>query len=209
MKTLMMVVFLALVASTVSAQTETTLETRAAVTNDGAATYRLLEVYQTKGHVVPWDIGYIDFGGDVYREFFVGAGGVLNAGKKVTLIQEGYFVQAVGPNADSARYFQPFSLLLIDFGKQWSGTVNYLLYVPINKTATVQHVFDRIKLEYDFGRWKLGVGHSAYKFGSEQWQNKPFVSGTVKLGRAGSLEMWIQKINSGMQVRVNYVVSKK
>ncbi|MBI2607937.1 MAG: hypothetical protein HYW51_03885 [Candidatus Doudnabacteria bacterium] len=189
------------------AQTETSAEFRIAGNSDGH-TYRLLEVYQTRGNTVAWDLGYIDFGSDVYRELYVGAGRVLTPAKRMALVAETYFVQAISPGT-SERYVQPFVLGLFQLTERVSAQANYLLYVPINKIARIQHVLDRAKLEYDFGRFKAGAGYAAYKFGDQAWEHKPFVTGTVKFNQAGSVELWFQKLPAGSQVRVNYVVSRR
>jgi hypothetical protein len=63
-----------------------------------------------------------------------------------------------------------------------------------NEPATAQQLLERAKLEYDFARFKLGAGYSAYRFGTEAWRHKPFLTGTFKGGRFGNFELWLQRV---------------
>ncbi|MBX4186904.1 MAG: hypothetical protein KW802_01415 [Candidatus Doudnabacteria bacterium] len=208
MKTLMMAVVLALFANMGWAQTETTVESRFGATSH-AQTLRMLEVYQTRGNSVAWDLGHIDFGAEGYHELFVGVGHIFTPYKKLTLIEELYFVQAVGADANGARYVQPFTVAIIPVTAKLGGFVKYFPYVPLNHAARIQHVLDEASLKYDFGRFKLGGGYAAYRYGDQAWDQLPFVSGVIKLGRAGALDVWFQKTLSGNQIRFNYSLSRK
>lgn len=207
MKTLMTVV-LALFASSVSAQTETVYESRFAA-NSETQTLRMVEVSQTRGNTVAWDLGFIDPGTSGYHELFVGVGRIFTPHKKITFVEEIYFVQAVGADAHGARYVQPFTVVILPVTEKLGGFVKYFPYVPLNRSARVQHVLDEASLKYDFGRFKLGGGYGAYRYGDDAWQNLPFVSGVIKLGPVGALDIWFQKTPSGNQIRLNYVVSRK
>jgi len=85
------------------------------------------------------------------------------------------------------------------------GEVVYFPYLPLNKAGRMQHVLERAKLEYSFKHFKAGGGYGAYQFGDSPWQNKPFITSTLKCGRFGNLELWLQKMPRGNpQVQVRY-----
>ncbi|MEK7212137.1 MAG: hypothetical protein AAB686_00475 [Patescibacteria group bacterium] len=170
-----------------------------------AATYHFVEVLQTRGSWVIPDIGYIDFADNDYREIFVGVAKTLVKTKRLTVVSELYFVQATGPEAKSARYVQPWMLVNIKFTPRLISQTVYFPYVPINKAGRKQHVLERTKLEYVFPRFKVGAGYSAYQFGDDPWQNKPFVTVTVKDGALGDMELWLQKMPQGVQLQARYV----
>ena len=167
-------------------------------------TYHYLELFQLRGKWIFPDVGYIDFAQGNYREVFVGAGRTLHDSKRVTLAEELYFVQALGPAAKNARYLQTWTMLQIRFTPKFTSETVYFPYLPLNHSARIQHVIERSKFEYTLKKsWKLGVGYGGYKFGSAEWQHKPFLTTTVST-RAGDFEFWLQKMPGGAQVQLRY-----
>ncbi len=199
----------AMLVARLNAGVDTDFFARAAMSN--VASYHFLEVVQTRGRLVLPDFGYVDFGHSNYRELFGGGGSVICPGKYLTWIQEAYFVRAVGPAAKGAAYIQPWSFVgySIPHTKLVGQTV-YFIYLPLNTAARIQHVLDRAKLEYEFNRFKLGAGYAGYKFDGSPWQNKPFLTCTVKTGRAGSFEFWAQRLpGNSWQAQVRYGIAFK
>ena len=175
-------------------------------TGTGETTYRYAEVFETYGKWIPLDVYYIDFGGaKTYRETAVGGGRTLYDSKQFTMIQEVYVSQATGPAAHGALYVQTWSYIVYHPNKLLSAEAVYLLYIPVNSAGRVQHVIERAKVEHDFGHFKLGGGYAAYQFGDGDWQNKPMITTTLKAGKLGSFEFWLQKMPThGAQVQVRY-----
>lgn len=169
-------------------------------------TYNFAEVYQTRGRWILPDVGYIDFGRSrIYREFFIGGGAILINTKHITLIQEGYFSQATGPASDGAMYFEPFTLMLYRITPRLGGEITYFPYLPLNTPARIQHVLETAKIEYDFKRFKLGAGYGGYHYAESTWQHKPFITTTLKAGRFGDIEFWLQKVPGHVaQIQVRY-----
>ena len=210
MKNLMSLFFaistLVLMTNVASAQDQPTTQTFVVVrvgTSGGA--YHYVEVFQQRGRWIFPDVGYIDFDqAKQYREYFVGAGAVLFSSKHLTVIEEGYLDKAAGPSSGDALYFQPWTLVAFSLTPKLGAEAVYFPYLPLNKAARIQHVLERAKLEYDFKHFKLGGGYGAYQFGDGPWQNKPFVSGTIKVGKMGDVELWLQRSGNGdalIQVR--------
>lgn len=167
-------------------------------------TYRYLEFFQARGDWVLPDFGAIDFFHSNYHELFVGGGRTLHNGKHVTWVEELYFAQAIGSASQSARYLWPWTLVDVRFTPRLTGEVVYFPYVPLNSSAHFQHVLERAKVEYGpSARWKFGAGYGAYQFSGQPWQNKPFVTTTVRTG-VGSFELWLQKMPVGGQVQLRY-----
>lgn len=169
-----------------------------------ASTYHFVEFLQARGRWIYPDIGYIDFGHGNYREFFAGAGHTFWSGKWATLVEELYFDQATGPASKSARYVQPWTLIDCRFSSKLTSEVVYFPYLPLNRSARIQHVLERAKVEYALTQgWKIGAGYAGYKYGDYQWQNRPLLTTTVSI-RAGSFEFWLQKLPGGGQVQMRY-----
>ncbi len=176
-----------------------------AFTAGGDLTYRFVESFQVHGRWVFPDLGYLDFGRSDYKELFVGGGATLVGSKHFTLIGEGYFVQAVGSASDGARYFQPWTYIGYRITPKLGGETVYFPYLPLNDAGRIQHVLERAKLEYSFQHWMLGAGYAGYRFGDGEWQNKPFITTTLKAGTFGNLEFWLQRMPSNTaQVQVRY-----
>lgn len=186
--------------------TQTFVIGRTGVGDDAKTTYRIVEVFQQRGRWIFPDVGYIDFADPKqYREYFVGAGAVLFTSKRITIIEEGYLDKAAGPASGDALYFQPWTLVAISITPKLGAEVVYFPYLPLNKAARIQHVLERAKLEYDFKHVKVGGGYAAYQYGEGPWSNRPFVSTTLKGGKLGDLELWLQRMpGDHVQVQVRY-----
>lgn len=179
---------------------------RTGVQDNAKTTYRFVEVFQQRGRWIFPDGGYIDFAdAGKYREIFLGAGAVLYNSKRLTVIEEGYIDKATGPASGGATYFQPWTLVGYRITPKLGSEVVYFPYLPLNKAGRIQHVIERAKLEYDFKHLKVGGGYGAYQFGDNAWQNKPFITTTLKGGRLGNLELWLQRMPSDhAQLQVRY-----
>lgn len=190
----------------VSSPTVTLLIARTGLQTEAphVATYHFAEFLQSRGKWVYPDIGYIDFGHNQYREIFGGGGRTLWDEKLATVTQELYFDQATGPAAKSARYIQPWTLVDVRLRPRFTGEVCYFTYLPLNRSARIQYVLERAKMEYEINRaWKIGGGYAGYKYGDNQWQNKPLLTTTVST-RAGAFEFWVQKLPGGGQIQFRY-----
>ena len=170
-------------------------------------TYDLFEYFREKGKWIVWDMGGISYPHNSY-EVFIGAGRTLHSGEKLTLVEEFYFDQDLGPAGRGARYFWPWTLVDFRFTPKLTSEVVYFPYVPLNKSARIQHVLERAKVEYALnGRWKVGAGYGGYKFAGDEWQNRPFITTTVST-RAGSMEFWLQRMPGGAQLQLRYHLAR-
>ena len=169
-------------------------------------TYHFAEVIHQRGRLVPFDFGYIDFDdAKLYREFFLGTGGVAISHPKLSLTTEAFLLKSFGELAHDALYLEPFFLANYRPTSSMVAEVCYFPYIPLNEAARAQHVLERAKLEYVFDRVKVGAGYGAYKFGDTDWQHKPFVTTTVNIASIGSLEFWLQRVAEGeMTVQFRY-----
>jgi hypothetical protein len=167
-------------------------------------TYHLVEFFQLRGKWIYPDVGYIDFGTNNYHEVFVGGGRTFYDGKKGMVIEEFYYDQAFGPASKSARYFQPWTFVQVNLSPKFAGEAVYFPYLPLNQSARIQHVLERVKVERKIGKnWRIGAGYAGYKYGDEKWQNKPFVTVT-----RGPVEIWpFQKIPGGAQAQLRLTFS--
>jgi hypothetical protein len=102
--------------------------------------------------------------------------------------------EGVRPAWREALYFQPYFLGIYRVAPKLPFETSYFAYVPLSDAATAQHLLERAKLEYDFARFKLGAGYSAYRFGGEAWRHKPFITGTLKAAMLGNFELWVQRV---------------
>jgi hypothetical protein len=169
-------------------------------------TIHYLEFFQIRNKWIYPDIGYVDFAHGNYREFFIGGGRTLLDDKIATWDQELLYVQATGPAARSAAYLQPWSMLRVRFTPKFTNETVYFAYFPLNDSAHIHHVFERVKFEYALKkRWKAGVGYAGVKFPGVPWVNKPLITTTIST-RAGAFEFWLQRIPGGEQVEVRYVL---
>ncbi|MEK7583480.1 MAG: hypothetical protein AAB483_03730 [Patescibacteria group bacterium] len=201
-----------LLASTyASAQINTVVDLRLGMRDQ--VTYRYAEVFQVRDRWIFPDIGYVDFGGNDYREFFVGGGRKLFVSKPLTVIEILYFEQATGSAGDNARWLIPWTLLAYEFHPRLGGEAVFFPYLPLNEAGRIQYVVDHATLQYSFSDiFKAGVGYGAYQFGDDQWQHKPFVIGTLTpaQGKFGSFEAWLQKLPDGKaQIQFRYKIVHK
>lgn len=169
-------------------------------------TYHYVELLQLRGKWTIPDLGYIDFGHRNYQELFLGAGRTLLDSKRATLIEELYFVQAVGSAAESARYLWPWTMLQLRLTTKLTSETLYFPYIPLNASGRIQHVLERSKLEYGIHKdWKIGAGYAGYKFANLPWQQMPFIATTIST-RVGAFELWLQKRQNGGQIQLRYAL---
>jgi hypothetical protein len=173
-------------------------------TDQGA--YHYAQVYQQRGRWIYPDVGYVDFNdAGRYREAWVGAGGVLYESAYVAFIGEGHIDKAFGPAADGALYLQPWMLLAYHLAPGLGGDLVYFPNLPLNDAGRRQHILERAKLEYDFGRVKVGGGYAGSRIGDGPWKSKPFVTATINAGAVGAIELWLQQLpGNRVTVQVRY-----
>jgi hypothetical protein len=170
------------------------------------AVIHYLEFFQIRKKWIYPDIGYVDFGHNNYREFFIGGGRTLIDNKFATWDQELLYLQATGPLAASAGYLQPWSMLRVRFTPRFTNETVYFAYLPLNDSAKFHQVIERLKFEYALKKhWKVGVGYAGTRPVGKHWLNKPFLTTTIST-RAGAIEFWLQKIPAGGQVEVRYAL---
>lgn len=188
---------------------ETTVTGRIGMRN--AATFHFAEMWQThRGKYIYPDIGYFDGGRYGYWETFFGGGVVSHNSKHFTLVNIGYLDRAHGSKSDHALCFLPWTLVGYRITKRVSGETVYFPYLPLNKSARLQHVLDYSKVEYDFGKIKLGGGYAAYQYGEKPWEHKPFLITTFKTNFAGNIQLWVQRIaGNRIQAQVRVVKTLK
>ena len=171
-------------------------------------TQRFAEVlHESKeGWIFP-DIGYVDFGGEVYREFFAGVGRTLHRSPKMTFVSTLYFQQAAGPASAAARYLVPWFLLNCRPHARLQCEAVYFPYLPLTDRAQVQHVLERAKLEYSLApQLRLGAGYGAFQTRGIDWQHRPFLTATISPPRVGDIEVWVQHLpNRGPQLQLRYM----
>jgi len=211
--TILTLAILVAVIGTASAQTnnaENFVIARVGLRN--GMTYSLIEGFQQRGKAIYPDCGAITFNQPgLYREVFCGAGAMLLNSKHLTVIEEGYIDQATGPQSGGATYFQPWTFVGYRLTKKVGGETVYFPYIPLNKAARIQHVLERATMEYDLGKhFKAGGGYGAYKFGDGGWDNKPFLTTTVKAGKLGNFEFWLQRVpGNHAMAQIRYAKSWK
>ena len=85
------------------------------------------------------------------------------------------------------------------------GEAVYFPYAPLNSTAVVEHILDRVKLEYKFQKhWKIGAGYSGKHIENKPWVNKPFLTTTL-MTRGGDFELWVQRLPQNIfQIELRY-----
>ena len=98
------------------------------------------------------------------------------------------------------------SVLRVRFTPKLTNETVYFAYFPLNDSAHIHHVFERVKFEYALKkRWKAGVGYAGVKFPGVPWVNKPLITTTIST-RAGAFEFWLQRIPGGEQVEIRYAL---
>lgn len=171
-------------------------------------TQRFAEVlYESKdGWIFP-DVGYVDFGGSVYREFFAGVGRTLHRSPTLTFVSSLYYQQAAGPAAGGARYLVPWFLVNCRPHARVQCEAVYFPYLPLTDRGQVQHVLERAKLEYSVTpQFRLGGGYGAFQTRGVNWQNRPFFTATVSPPRVGDIEVWVQRLpGRGAQLQLRYM----
>lgn len=176
----------------------TTLALLRTATGNGA--YHYAQLIHERGRWVAFDVGYIDFDSPSdYFETWVGTGLVAAAGDRGILITQANLVRAFGDLSGDALYAQGFFLGKLRLADQVISEAAYLPYIPLNDAGEVQHLLERAKVEYEFPRWKAGVGYGAYRFSDLDWQHKPFVTATVPTEKFGTFEFWLQRIPGDTQ----------
>ena len=162
---------------------------------DGEFTYRHLQGIWSHDRWVLLDAGYIDFGDATgYREIWIGGGAVFHRSERRLVIVEAFMAGAFGSHARGEIYLQPWLLLKCWASDRIVSELVLFQYVPLNRPGVRQYVLDRLKLEYDLPRWRLGGGYAGQKIGSEEWEHRPFLTTTFKLDEARSLEFWLQRL---------------
>jgi len=187
-------------------QTDTFIIARMGMRN--AATYHLVELLQVRGRWYAPDFLYIDYGKNDYHELFVGVGRTLVQSKRFSLANGCYFDSAVGQAANGAKYLLPWTYVTYQLTNKIGGEAYYLPYLPLNSAGTLQHLLERAKLEYSWTHFKLGSGYSGYQSGGGPWQSRPFLTGTVRGGRLGDFEVWVQRLQQNkLQLQLRYAIS--
>lgn len=192
-------------AATASAQVTVAIA-RVAFKED--VTQRFAEVlHESKNGWIFPDIGYVDFGGDTYREFFAGVGRTLHRSPKLTLVGTLYYQQAAGPASGSARYLVPWVLMNCRPRARVSCEAVYFPYLPLSDRGQVQYVLERAKLEYSLlPKLKAGGGYGAFYTRGIDWQNRPFFTATVTPPHVGDIEVWVQHLpHRGAQLQLRYM----
>ena len=203
---LVVVVCLTLVCAASASAQVTVAIARVAFRED--VTQRFAEVLHEskRGWIFP-DVGYVDFGGDVYREFFAGVGRTLHRSPKLTLVGTLYYQQAAGPASGAARYLVPWVLVNCRPHAHLQCEAVYFPYIPLSERGQVQHVLERAKLEYVVAPpFKFGGGYGAFHTDGIAWQNRPFFTATVSPPHVGDIEVWVQHLpNRGAQMQLRYM----
>jgi hypothetical protein len=180
---------------------------------DGEFTYRHLQGIFSRDRWVLLDAGYIDFGSATeYRELWVGGGAVVHRSERPLVIFEAFIAKAFGSHALGEIYLQPWVLLQYRVSDRIASELVLFQYVPLNHHGIRQYVLDRLKLEYDLQRWRLGVGYAGQKIGSEDWKHCPFLTTSFNVYEASSLEFWLQRLpddrkGSRVQGQIRYTLA--
>ncbi len=174
------------------------------------ATTHYVEVIQSRGRWIAPDVYYIDFGSNKYREVGVGGGATLFTSAHFNIDQEAYIDQAFGPAAHGALYLVPWTYFGYRISPRLRGETVYFPYFPLNQAGRIQHILERAKMEYYFKRFKIGAGYAGYRFGDRDWQNKPFLTTTLRGGALGDLEFWLQRLpGNHVQAQIRYRLAYK
>lgn len=164
-----------------------------------AATLHYNQFYQQRGRWIGLDVIHIDYGKNSYQEFFAGLGRVLVKDKplgpiKFGITHEDYIGLTAGSASKDAKYVLDWTKVDYKITPKIGGNVVYFAYLPLNRGAYFHQAIERAKVEYDFGRFKLGAGYAWSKASGKPGQNKPMLVPTLKLGKYGNLEFWAQRI---------------
>lgn len=202
--------FLLFLLSTTDVFAQTTLDLSVSMDRE-KPTYRLGEFSQTWGRWIVPDVGYLDFGEPKkYREWFAGFGYKIFASEKFELVEEVFFVQAEGSEANGAKYLQPFLGASYAPHPRINLEVAGFVYMPLNnKEEPNEWVLDKAKIEFNVSILTLGVGYGANSEEGE-WRNKPFITATLSpaSGKFGSLEVWYFRPREGRpQIQAHFSLS--
>jgi hypothetical protein len=168
-----------------------------------------MDNYRTQGRSIIPDVGWVDFGkSHEYREVFAGGGYIPVNNKRFSLVTEGFFLQGTGLTRNRPNYFLAYVVSGFKPVARLNWETNYFGYYPINKTAQVQHVLDRSKLEWQFSdRFALGGGFAGCITKGTKWDSMPFASAKLSTKDYGNFEIWLQKVpppyNYRFQLRFN------
>jgi len=197
---IMALLFGPLVFGVLLAQTSTTVLVRTGqqprvVLGKQGTIYNYAEAYQERGAWVVPDVGYIDFGRpDTYREVFGGGGITAYADSNFVWVQELLVDKATGRLSGGALSLISFTAMSYKLTRTLSASTVVFPYIPLNRSARKQIVLENAKMEYDLGPAKVGAGYGAYRYCNLEWQNKPFLTTTLKGGRYGDFELWLQHL---------------
>ena len=185
------------------AQTEDLFLARVATENH--ATMHYAQASESHGRWIAPDVYYIDFGSNLYREVGAGGGATLFHSSRFAAQAEAYIDQALGPASRSALYLVPYVQLNYRFSSRVAAETVYFPYFPLNQAGRIQNVLERAKVEYLFSRLKIGAGYGGYQAGDQNWQNKPFLTATLRGRALGDLEFWLQRLpGNRFQAQVRY-----
>lgn len=186
----------------------TTVIARVGMRNRATTHYN--EVMLTHGRWTFPDVFWFDAGRSSYREIGIGIGAEIFRTRQWQLNQTYSISLASGSAAHAARFFVPWSLLAFTPNARWRAEMVYFPEIPLNEPARIQHIFEREKVEYIFPRFKVGAGYGAYKFGDRDWQHKPMLTTTLRGGKLGDMEFWLQRIpGNHVQAQFRYKVIVK
>ena len=170
------------------------------------ATIHYLEFLQIRHRWILPDVGYINLGHNNYHEWYIGGGRTLIDDKYVSFDQELLYLGTAGSAAGGAKYLQPWSMLRVRFTPKFASETVYFPYFPLNNAARFHQVLERSKFEYAVKtHWKIGAGYAGLQLPASPWIHKPFLTTTVST-KAGSFELWLQKIPGGAQLELRYAL---
>lgn len=183
-----------------SAAAQTTVRAR---TGTGGAEYRFVEAIHQYESGVLTGAGYTD-AGDPRNYTNVGGQQAVYGGGGYAFSLFGTTVQAIGfvqqnngpEQDDAATSFVPWVLASRKVGPV-VATGNYFAVTPADGDGSTTQVLEHVKGEYDFGQhlgvgFLAGVGYAGTKAGDGPWENRPFVTGTIKTP-LGNFEVWGQR----------------
>jgi hypothetical protein len=196
------VVFI-LMARAAHSQTQDVLLARTAMRSFPTGHY--VEAMEIRDRWIAPDAYYFDAGSGRYREVALGGGAQLLRSKHLTITQEAYIDQALGPDAHHAIYLVPWTYIGYTLTPKVRGETVYFPYFPLNHNGHFEQIVERAKLEYYFPRLKIGAGYGGIQVGGRDWKQKPFLTTTIRGGNLGDLEFWLQRIpGNHVQAQIRY-----
>jgi len=171
-------------------------------------TYRVLEWTETRGRWIFPDVGYYDSGYGKDQIWFTGAGLDLVHTRRFDWSQEIYFSQEAGPQSTNKRALWLWPVVDAQLTTRLHAQIAAYPVLPLDAAESFGVEVDRAKLEWAFhSNWLAGAGYSGGKCDTPSWQNNPFLTVTRKT-HAGNFELWLQRIDSGAQAQVRYLLVK-